>query len=293
MKTKIEKQTEVISMAGRKVGNIRFFERDGKVHSRIATTNHMTNDRTGAQMMNRLMFSSARAMWSCFKGQLKDSFESVELGKSPYTTFVKLNHNNGVFLTKKQLNDHFMIITPLHISDGTLEPIQQMINDDKQLVTNIVLGDFEITEETTIRDFSICISNNNPNIEYNDELNFVAAKQEVTDYGKPTCKVEVNSLKLELYDERPLLAIMGKCPLVNKDGYLASKAGLDKGCYAFYLSREEGKEKLVSSQMLVSNNDELIEQYISEEQFTEARQSFGKSEDPFIYGWKFEKPTFE
>ncbi len=290
---KIEKHTEVLSMAGRKVGNIRFYERNGKVCSRIATTSQMTNERTGAQMMTRLMFSSARAMWSCFKGQLKDSFESVEPGKSPYTTFVKLNHNNGVFLTKKQLINHFQIITPLHISDGSLEPIQQMINDDKQLVTNIVLGDFEITKETTIRDFAICISNNNPNIKYNDELNFVAAKQEVTDYGKPICRVEVNSLKLVVFDERPLLAVLGKCPLVNRDGYLASKTELDKGCYAFYLSREEGKKKLVSSQQLVSNNDELIEQYISEEQFTEARQSFGKSEDPFIYDWKFKKPTFE
>lgn len=293
MKAKIEEQSGVISMAGRKVGNIRFYERNGKVHSRIATTSHMTNDRTGAQMMNRLSFSFVQTMWSCFKGQLKDSFESVEPGRSPYNTFVQLNHNNGVFLTKNQQRDRFRIITPLRISDGSLEPIQQMINDDKQLVTNIVLGDFEITEETTIRDFSVCISNNNPDIECNDELNFVAAKQEVTDYGKPTCRVEVKNLKLDVWDERPLLAIMGKCPLVNRNGCLASKTELDKGCYAFYLSREEGKKKLVSSQQLVSNNDELIEQYISEEQFTEARHSFGKSEDPFIFGWKFEKPTFE
>lgn len=293
MKSKMEKMAGVISMAGRKVGDIRFYERNGKVYSRMATTSHMTNERTGRQMMSRLRFSSARAMWSCFRGQLKDSFESVEPGKSAYTTFMKLNYDNGVFLTKNQLRDHFMIITPLHISDGTLEPIRQIINDDKQVVTSIVLGDLEITEETTVRDFTNCIHNSNLNIERNDELNFVAATQEFTDYGKPTCRVEVMNLKLDVHDERPLLVILGKYPLVNKDGYLASKTSLDMGCYAFYLSREEGQKNLVSPQMLVSNNDQLIEQYISEEQFTEARKSFGNGDDPYLYSWKFQKPTFE
>lgn len=293
MTKKTGKQTSGISMAGLKVGNVRFYERDGKVFSRVATTRYMPNERTGSQMMNRLRFSSVQILWACFKDILKGSFESVAPGKSAYTTFMKLNHNNGVFLSKEQQRSRFGIITPLHISDGTLEPIQQVMNDEGQVVTSIVVGDFEITEETTVGDLASCISANNLNISYGDELHFVAARQEFVGEERPVCRVEVKDLKLDINDERLLLAVSGKYPLANKDGFLASKTGLETGCYAFYLSREEGQKTLVSPQRLVSNNDEMIEQYISEEQFTLARTSFGKSEDAWIYGWEFKKPTFE
>lgn len=290
---KAGKQVGAVSMAGLKVGNIRFFERSGKVYSRVATTSFMTNDRTMDQMVNRLRFNSARAMWACFKDKLKDSFESVEPGRSAYTTFMKLNHNNGVFLTKDQQAKLYRIATPLHISDGTLRPISLTMNDDKQVVTDIALGEFEITEESTIGDFAGQVCRLNQQIESGDVLHFVSAIQNIGAYDIPYCDVKIADLKLNTQDSRPLLVVASECPLTNKDGFLASAANLPQGCFAFYLSREEGKKTLVSPQMLVSNNDEMIEQFISEEQFNEARKSYGKFQDAYIYSKEFQKPTFE
>ena len=290
---KNEKLSAAISLAGLKVGNIRFFERNGKVYSRVATTGSMTNGRTARQMINRLRFSSVQLVWSAFKNELKGSFEDVAPEKSSYTTFMKLNHNNGVFLTKEEQENRFQIATPLHVSEGTLPSLKQSLNADEQVVTDIPMGDFVFTEATTIRDFSICLCDKDPRINEGDELHFVALNQLEYPNGKPYCKVDVSHLKIDIFDERPLLAVIGKYPLYNKDGFLASKTLLGKGCFAFYLSRKVGQTFLVSPQILLSNNEELIEKYISEEQFQEARQSFGKSEDNFICGWQFEKPTFD
>lgn len=291
---KTENNTGMPVAAGMKIGNVRYYERNGKVYSRLATTNHMTNERTGAQMVNRLRFSSVILLWKSFKDQLQGSFESVRPGSSAYPIFMKLNHNNGVFLTKDQQQKHFQIITPLHISDGSLRPIQQAMNENKQLVTDIALGSLQITDETTIRDFSIQISRENAHLGYNDELHFVAATQLYNlHYDTPRCYVDVVNLPLDMTDTRPLLAVIGKHTFCNKDGFLATKADLPTGCYAFYLSREGKQQTLVSPQSLISNNDELIDQYLSEEQFTIARKSFGKSEDAMFAGWKFEKPTFD
>lgn len=290
---KAEKQAGTISMAGLKIGNVRFYERGGKVFARMAATSYMPNKRSGGQMMNRLRFNSVRYLWKSFKDELKGSFEGVELGKSAYTTFMRLNSHKGVFLSKEQQASRFQVVTPLQISEGTLQPILQTINENKQLVSDIVLGDFEITTETSVREFCIALANANPQLEYNDELHLVAVKQDVNQMDTPLCKVEVMSLKLDLADERPLLTVVGKFPLCNKDGYLATNENLPCGCYAFYLSRVEGQKTLVSSQNLASNNDELIEKYISEEQFNMARQSFGKVEEAPIAPWQFEKPTFE
>lgn len=290
---KAGKQVGAVSMAGLKVGNIRFFERSGKVYSRVATTSFMTNDRTTDQMVNRLRFNSARTMWACFKDKLKDSFESVEPGRSAYTTFMKLNHNNGVFLTKDQQTKLYRIATPLHISDGTLRPISLTMNDDKQVVTDIALGEFEITEESTIGDFAGQVCRLNQQIESGNVLHFVSVIQNIGAYDIPYCDVKIADLKLSTQDSRPLLVVASECPLTNKDGFLASAENLPQGCFAFYLSREEGKKTLVSPQMLVSNNDEMIEQFISEEQFNEARKSYGKFQDAYIYSKEFQKPTFE
>ena len=290
---KKEKLSPAISLAGMKVGDVRFFERNGKVYSRMSTTRSMNNERTARQMINRLRFSSVQLLWSAFKNELKGSFESVAPEKSSYTTFMKLNHNNGVFLNKMQQEKRFQIATPLHISDGSLPSLGQVLNADEQVVTDIPLGDFVFTDATTIRDFTSCVCGGDVRFSYGDELHFVALNQLGCDTDHPYCTVEVSHLTLDIQDERPLLAVTGKCPLSNKDGFLASKTQLGKGCFAFYLSRKVKQNILASPQMLLSNNDELIEKYISEEQFQEARQSFGKSEDNFICGWQFEKPTFD
>ena len=287
---KTNKYLGPLSMAGMKVGGIRFYEKNGKVYTRSSYTNHSKKGCFGDRMMVRLRFGSVRPLWRAFKDKLENNFEGLEPGRSGYTTFMRLNGCNGVFLTKKQLGEHFQIVTPLHISEGTLEPISQTINEDCQLVTNIAIGDFEITGETTIGDFARHIS-----LEFwnNETFTFVAALQTTDGMGVPRCEVETVDIPIDASDNRPLLALTGKLTLVNKDGFLATQENLPQGCFAFYRWRNEDRKVQASSQMLVSNNDELIEKFISEEQFEEAGKSYGKKPEPFLSPWKFEKPTFE
>ena len=59
------------------------------------------------------------------------------------------------------------------------------------------------------------------------------------------------------------------------DGYLGSNADMPAGCFAYVHSRRDSK-LMVSSQMLVSNNEAIIASYSSDTQYALARDSYGE-----------------
>ena len=59
------------------------------------------------------------------------------------------------------------------------------------------------------------------------------------------------------------------------DGYLGSNADMPAGCFAYVHTRRDSK-LMVSSQMLVSNNESIIASYSSDTQYALARDSYGE-----------------
>lgn len=278
------------SLAGLKVGGVRYYARNGKTFSRSATTSHMTNNRTIEQMANRFRFSSVRCLWAPLKEVLTATFESQEPGHSGYTAFMRLNHNNGVFLTKREQTDRVQIITPVHISEGTLAPIGQHLNGDRQVVTDIALGGLAITAQTTIADFSKAITTNNA-MSFDDEIVFVSVEQHLGD--TPRCTASACSVRLDRADSRPLQMVCGTAAFAAKDGFLASQSGLADGCCGFYWARVANGIRQVSSQTLLNNNGAVIGQYLSREKFDEARASYGEFNDTYLSPSQFKTPTFD
>lgn len=283
------KSNNISVLAGMKVGNVRYYSRNGKTFSRSATTSHMTNNRTIEQTVNRLRFNSVRCLWTPLKEVLAATFEYQETGHSGYTAFMRLNHGNGVFLTKREQQDRVQIITPVHISEGTLTPIMQLMNGDRQVVTDIALGQLAITPQTTIADFSKAVTTHNL-IDFDDEIVFVAVEQLFGD--TPRCTASACSIKLDRADSRPMQMVCGTAAFAVKDGYLSSEAGLADGCYAFYRASICNGVRQVSSQTLLNNNGDAIGQYLSREKFDEARASYGEFSDDFLSPSQFKTPTF-
>ena len=62
------------------------------------------------------------------------------------------------------------------------------------------------------------------------------------------------------------------------DGYLGSHADMPAGCFAYVHTRRDSK-LMVSSQMLVSNNEAIIATYSSDTQYALARDSYGEIPD--------------
>ena len=54
--------------------------------------------------------------------------------------------------------------------------------------------------------------------------------------------------------------------LVSADGYFGSNADMPAGCFAYVHTRRDSK-LMVSSQMLVSNNESIISTYSSDTQY--------------------------
>ncbi|MCQ2058144.1 MAG: hypothetical protein MJY75_08070 [Bacteroidaceae bacterium] len=148
-------------------------------------------------------------------------------------------------------------------------------------MSNIALGALAISADTTVSEFSAAVVSLNECFKYGDVLSFIAVLQRVNGEGIP--KITSSFLKLELSrdDSRRLWAVMPDYAFVNIGGYLGTDADLAAGCYTWIHSRNDGK-LLISSQVLVSNNDDMIAQYSSDAQYELARNSYGTNSGSFF-----------
>ena len=82
-------------------------------------------------------------------------------------------------------------------------------------------------------------------------------------------------------DNRLVHSLVSADGFQSIDGYLGSNADMPAGCFAYVHSRRDSK-LMVSSQMLVSNNESIIATYSSDTQYALARDSYGESDDLFL-----------
>lgn len=263
-----------------KVGTIRYYQRGGETYVRSSHNSVKNNPRTDAQMRHRIMFASKAALWSALNGNLRGAFTKKEGTQSDFNMFMKLNDNAGVFFTKRQNAKAAQVIFPVQISDGKLESVIA-VKEDGRIVSNIALGALATSADTTVSEFSAAVVSLNECFKYGDVLSFIAVLQRVNGEGIP--KITSSFLKLELSrdDSRRLWAVMPDYAFVNIGGYLGTDADLAAGCYTWVHSRNDGK-LLISSQILVSNNDDMIAQYSSDAQYELARNSYGTNPGSFF-----------
>lgn len=288
--TKID-ESGCLQLAGLRVGDVRFYKRNGRTYARMATTSRMPNCRSEEQMANRLLFNSARMLWRPLKEAIGDLYEEVAPGMSAYTTFVKLNHQCGVFLSKADHPLYAQVITPVQFSQGTLAPIAQQLDGEQRVVTDIGLGPLEITEQTTIAEFAKALQHYD-GILPDDELVFVAVRQMRDANGRLVCKAERTSVRLDYTDQRPLQVVCGALAFASHEGFLATQPGLPIGCYGYCIIRKRRGVRQVSTQRLVNNNAELLAQLTSREKFDEARDSYGKHSDKYMRPSNFHLPKY-
>ena len=65
----------VVKQSGR-VGTVRYYTKSGLTYVRAASNSNVTNNRTNAQMTQRLCFSSLAALFSTFAPHLRGAFQN-------------------------------------------------------------------------------------------------------------------------------------------------------------------------------------------------------------------------
>lgn len=235
----------------------------GLIHRRWGTytrckNSRVNNPQTGNQQANRYAFKKVNDLWSALKEVCHNTYENVDSLHSPYREFMKISAELG------QCEG----IPPAWISRGSFPPISYEWKDNR-IVTDIKLGDLEITEATSVGEFSRAVVANNSGYDYGDELVFLqvdGASEMRRDKGKSKqqhehifVSAEDFRVRLDAIDNSKILAVSaGK--FNNYEGCVSTPIlpfGEDRegkiSAFAFYHARRRGYyNQTFSSQQLLS-----------------------------------------
>ena len=240
----------------------------------------MTNPKTALQVNQRIKFPNIVAMYRAFHGLLKEGFEKKRKGRrskdmSDFNRFMSANLQSApVFLTRSESAAGYCIAAPYQITEGTLVPIStQGIETDTY--SNVALGDLEITDTTTVADFSEAVVANNSLFEYGDAISYFSVLQNVeVDTGVPYVTVNQYKVTLDAADQSSLRIVAPSFGFSVKNGFLAHGENIGQGAFAWVQTRRGADGLLVSSQRLIVANA-LFEEYNSNVAKSAARRAYG------------------
>ncbi len=279
-----KKTNEAVKVNSGKVGNIRYYVKAGKTYSRSSSSD-VSNPRTLSQMAVRCRLANMKAVYNVIAWHLRKCFEGANAATSVYNLFVgRSSYTTPIYLTKEQKIEGYAIAAEYCVSEGSLPPIKYQMSESGILKSSIVVGNAAISG-MSIGDLSKLIIENNHSFKAGDSLTFFALKQ-IDFMGTPYVKLEPAQITLNPNDANPLPAT-GFDMVV--DGCLAADCSEQVGCYGWIHARKDGKK--VSTQYLVANDLDLIEQFSSDEALQDAAASYGQvEEDAYIFGGESSRP---
>lgn len=249
----------------------------------------VSNPRTPLQMNQRVKWANLVNFYRANSAWMKYAFETRKQNQSEYNKFMSLNVTDSrIYLTKQLAASGACVAYPYLITQGSLSPIET-VQTSSGWQTNIILdGGTQLTNITTVADFSRNLIQNNPGIQEGDQLSFIRITQLTnSDTGIPYVVVRRYEMLVKttaaglVGDYLPLSYIdSNESPqearlIVQNSGYA--------GGFALILSRTIGGKTYVSSQRLViANNEALISQYSSDIALQAAIDSYGQGQDAFL-----------
>lgn len=254
-----------------------YVRKDGKRVMRQKHRRVNPNERTPEAMVMRARWGNNVSAWRSFNGALKGLFEGKKPGQTDYNLFMSLNSPGEVYLKKDESDRGACVVAPFVVSDGTLKPEVEAVEQDGMLVSNLYIGSLLVGPETTVSHFDIHLGG--PYGECLDDatLHFVGLSQRYA--SCPEAWGFSWSIELNANDFRPLMAVIGMrgtdLGLLNCGGYLAAKLP-HNSMAAWVLTKKDSRGRVcVSSQKLVGTNT-LLEIHSNQKARFDAIYSYGK-----------------
>lgn len=234
------------------------------------------NSKTFPQMARRVRWANIVNFWRAMSNLDRPSFESKPRTWSDFNAFMSANiDGTPVYLTAEEARQGAVVVAAYQITRGSLPSIAMNAGTGDVPVSNIRLGNLVIDQDTTLKQFSLAVINNNPQFLNGDQIScfiFTQAQNSVT--GVPYADFQAYEVTLNTMDEETLLS-----DLVPANGFTTVDAKL--GCSSavvggvcYVQSRKSANRILVSSQTLFVNNS-LLAQYQTAAKRTEAIASYG------------------
>ncbi len=242
------------------------------------------NPRTESQMAHRVKWANISAMYRAADGALYNAFEGKSGNINDYTLFMSANLylEHEVYLTKEGKRDRACVVAPYQVSRGMLPSIDMHL-ENSQLITNIELGDFVITDETTVGELAHVIQEANSSFLEDDGLSIIKYTQEWSqNVNVPSATCDKESVKLDSYDDTPLASVLKRMKICNVQGYLATTPlSGDFGITMVHSRKRANGSVAISTQCLEIQNP-LFAQYSSKEQQRKAMISYGVKERAYL-----------
>ena len=238
---------------------------------------------TPMQMRQRTKWGNVIQMYKGICPLINYGFESKPVGKSDYNMFMKVNmKGSDIYLTREEVAGGGCIAAPYQLTQGTLPSIVT-VGEGDNVRTDISLGDLTIDAETTVKDFAQAVVNNNADYDYGDQISFFDVLQRVNAVtGIPYCQFLATNVVLDKASEVKLLDLVSKYGFATVDGYLGHIEGEGAGVFAWVHSRKSYGKTLVSTQMLINNNADMIAEYSGSEAYKRSVKTYGGENSAFL-----------
>lgn len=246
------------------------------ISARIVKT---TNPRTPAQMVQRIKLSNILALYRSFHGLLNECFDrplrKSSRGLPPvYNRFVGLNlFSLPVYLTRTEYATGYCIAAPYLVSDGPLPAILTRSSGSDTL-TDIFLGDLQLTSDTPVSQFSLAVIRHNPLYLPGDSLLHLDLLQYADPAtGVPLVSAHLYTVTLDPADPRPLRSVAPSIGFSSSSSYLARPSAPDPCAFAWIHTRHAPEGLQASPQRLILHNP-LFQLYNSDTARARALRSY-------------------
>ena len=263
-------------------GSLTFKQVNGQtVVSEKATV--VKNTRTPGQQRQRTKWGNVVQMYKGIMPLINCGFEQKAPRCNDFQMFMKVNMPvTDIYLTRPEVAGGGCIAAPYQITQGSLPSIV-ISGEGDAARTDISLGELKIDENTTVKDFSMAVVNNNADYDFGDQISFFDVLQRVNAVtGIPYCQFLATNVVLDKASEVKLLDMVSKYGFATVDGFLGHIEGEGAGVFAWVHSRKSSAKTLVSTQTFVNNNAEMIAEYSGAEAYKRSVKTYGGESSAFL-----------
>ena len=271
--TAIKNYNVAVTRQSGRVGNVRYVQRNGETYVRSAANSVIKNARTDKQMTQRMRYASLSALFSMFGTNIHGAFQNKLKNQSDFNAFMQFNKSAGCYMTKDEKMSGTVIAMPVMIAQGTLTPVTGTY-ESGALKTNIAVG--TSADISTVAKLSAAIiASNSGKYKEGDQLTLVCF--DGSEDNSEMTGVSYKRVILNLKDTSAPEITFQKA-----SGYL-SVLGNYKMALGLIHSDADGKASN-TTMVMTEPGQAILDEYLTDEKFTEARNSYGTAEARYLNG---------
>lgn len=278
------RNTAAMQLKG-KVGNTTYYVESGRQLARVSQNSSNYGDtarRSEAQQFQRGKWGNLVNFYKASKSWMRKAYETKKRTQSDYNRFMQLNIMDArIYLTRNMYANGGCVVDMFRITEGSLRSIQTNKVGDAYK-TDLRVGSLTIGPNTTIAELTQALLTNNNHLRDNMQISFISYQQDVDTYGTPYIICTAYELTLDAQGSQLVRAYLPEFCSSVVEGYLGTNNRISTGAFAYVLSETLNGVTRVSTQSLITKNDELINQYSSLAAQRASIDSYGVDEDIFL-----------